>query len=59
MFRISGEAPHLGMGSPVGIPTEVVISDMGELVVVGLAVRPSLARDSVNGCVGFSCIGTT
>ena len=59
MFRISGETPHLGLGSPVGIPTEVVISDMGELMIMGLCVWPSLTRDPVHSSVGFSQIRTT
>ena len=57
MFRIVGEAPHLGLGSPVGIPTKVVISKISETVVMGLSIRPSLTWDPVNSRVGFSRIG--
>ena len=56
-IRISGVAPHLGI--TIRIPTEVVISDMGELVIVWLCVWPSLTRDSVNSRIRFSPIGTT
>ena len=59
MFRISGVAPHLGFRGPIGIPTEVVISHVGEAVIMRLCVRPSLTRDSVNCGVRFSCIVTT
>ena len=62
MFRISGVAPDLGLGvgvSPIGIPTEVVISNVGKTVIMWLCVRPSLTRDPVNSGVCVSHIVTT
>ena len=62
MFRISGVAPDLGLGvgvSPIGIPTEVVISHVGEIMIMRLCVRPSLTRDPVNSGVCFSHIVMT
>ena len=55
-FRISGITPHLGLGGSIGIPTEVVISHVGETVLMRLCVRPSLTWDSVNCDVCFSNI---
>ena len=60
MIRVSGVAPDLGFGVfSIGIPTEVVISHMGEIMIMRLCVRPSLTRDSVNSSVCFSNIITT
>ena len=59
MFRVSGIAPQLGIRSPNRVPTEVVISNMGEVMIMRISVRPHLTGDPVNGGVGFSRIVTT
>ena len=59
MFRISGIAPHLGFRGPIGIPTEIVISHVGEIMIMRFCVRPPLTRDPVNSGVCFSNIVTT
>ena len=58
-FRISCKAPDLGLGDSVEIPTEVVISHVGEIMVMRPSVRPSLTRDPVDSGVCFSCIIAT
>ena len=58
-FRISGEAPDLGLRTSNRVSAEVVISNMGETVIMRLFVRPFLTRDTINGCVDFSHIRAT
>ena len=55
-FRISGEAPDLGLGRPTGIPAEIVVSHVSEFVIMRICVGPLLTWDPVNSGVGFSSI---
>ena len=58
-FRISGIAPDFGVGGSIGIPTEVVISHISEMMIMRICVRPSLTRDPVNGDIHCSHIVST
>ena len=60
MLRISGITPHLGLGGfSIWIPTKIVVTNMSEIVIMRLCVRPSLTRDPGNCGVRFSHIVTT
>ena len=57
-FWIRGITPDLRSTRPNRIPTEVVISHMGESRFMRLRVRPSLTGDPISSGVGFSIIVT-
>ena len=54
--RVSGIAPQLGTWRSYRISAEVVVTDMSELMFMGLGIGPLLARDSCLRCVGLSSV---
>ena len=56
-FRISGVAPDLR--SLIRIPAKVMISHVGETVIMRLCVQPLLTRDPIHSGICFSNIVTT